>query len=306
MLIRKSPDIRSSEITPKDVYLNRRRFLTGLAGTGLLTARALPGAKLEAVKSPFSTTEKQNSLNDATHYNNYYEFGAEKDQPAQFANTLKTAGWKVSVEGAVAKPKVFDLDAILKMAPLEERIYRMRCVEAWSIVVPWIGFPLNALIKQVEPTAKAKFVAFETLYDRKQMPLGDSAGIPLPYVEGLRMDEAMHPLAILCTGMYGETLPNQNGAPVRLIVPWKYGFKGIKSIVKIRFVEKMPPTTWNMAISREYGFYSNVNPAVDHPRWIQSKERRLGEFLKRDTLPFNGYGEQVAGMYAGMDLKKNY
>jgi len=309
MLIKRAADIRSSEITSKDLYLNRRRFLTGLplVGAGLMASRPILAAtKLSAVKSPFSTADKQNSFTDATTYNNYYEFGTQKDEPAQYAHTLKTDGWKVSVEGAVAKPKVFDMDAILKIAPLEERIYRMRCVEAWSIVVPWIGFPLNALIKQVEPTAKAKYVAFQSLYDQKQMPLGPRAGIPLPYVEGLRMDEAMHPLAILCVGMYGETLPNQNGAPIRLITPWKYGFKGIKSIVKIRFVEKEPPTTWNISNAREYGFYSNVNPAVDHPRWSQAKERRLGEFLKRDTLPFNGYAKEVASLYAGMDLTKYY
>jgi len=309
MLIKRSPDIRSSEITPKEIYLNRRRFLAGLplVGAGLISVSEAHAAKLVAAKSPLSTTsEKVSSFEDATTYNNYYEFGTAKDQPAQNAHTLKTSPWQVSVEGEIAKPKVFDIDAIMKMAPLEERIYRMRCVEGWSIVVPWIGLPLSALIKQVEPTSKAKYIAFQSLYDRKQMPLSDRAGIPLPYVEGLRMDEAMHPLAILCVGMYGETLPNQNGAPVRLIVPWKYGFKGIKSIVKIRFVEKQPPITWNIAISREYGFYSNVNPAVDHPRWSQATERRLGEFRKRDTLLFNGYGDQVASLYAGMDLKKNY
>jgi len=210
------------------------------------------------------------------------------------------------VQGAVAKPRKFDLDEILKMAPLEERIYRHRCVEAWSIVVPWIGFSLSALIKQVEPTSKAKFVAFESLYDPKQMPAARFAGIPLPYIEGLRMDEATHPLALLCCGMYGQMLPNQNGAPIRLVVPWKYGFKSIKSIVKIRFVEKQPPATWNISNPNEYGFYSNVNPSVDHPRWSQAKERRLGEFTKRATLPFNGYGDQVAQLYSGMDLRRNF
>jgi methionine sulfoxide reductase catalytic subunit len=309
MLIKTTPDIRSSEITPKHLYLNRRRFLAGLpvAGAALLAGRALAGAKIEGVaKSPFSTSEKVTPFNDVTHYNNYYEFGTSKEQPADLAKTLRTSPWTVSVEGAVNKPQVFDIGAIMKMAPLEERIYRHRCVEAWSIVVPWIGFPLNALIKQVEPTPKAKFVAFQTLYDSKQMPASRFAGIPLPYVEGLRMDEAMHPLAILCVGMYGEVLPNQNGAPLRLVVPWKYGFKSIKSIVKIRFVEKQPPTTWNISGPAEYGFYSNVNPEVDHPRWSQASERRLGEFLKRKTLPFNGYADQVAKLYAGMDLKKNF
>jgi sulfoxide reductase catalytic subunit YedY len=309
MLIKAAPDIRGSEITPKDLYLNRRRFLAGLpvAGAAMLAGRALAGAKIEGVaKSPFSTSEKLTPFNDVTHYNNYYEFGTRKEQPAELAKTLRTLPWTVSVEGAVNKPRVFDIDAIMKMAPLEERIYRHRCVEAWSIVVPWIGFPLNALIKQVEPTSKAKFVAFQTLYDTKQMPVSRYAGIPLPYVEGLRMDEAMHPLAILCVGMYGELLPNQNGAPLRLVVPWKYGFKSIKSIVKIRLVEKQPPTTWNISNAGEYGFYSNVNPEVDHPRWSQASERRLGEFLKRKTLPFNGYGDQVAQLYAGMDLRKNF
>jgi len=309
MLIKTAPDIRGSAITPKDLYLNRRRFLAGLpvAGAAMLAGRALAGAKIEGVaKSPFSTSEKLTPFSDVTHYNNYYEFGTRKEQPAELAKTLKTSPWTVSVEGAVNKPRVFDIDAIMKMAPLEERIYRHRCVEAWSIVVPWIGFPLNALIKQVEPASKAKFVAFQTLYDTKQMPAGRYAGIPLPYVEGLRMDEAMHPLAILCVGMYGELLPNQNGAPLRLVVPWKYGFKSIKSIVKIRFVEKQPPTTWNISGPSEYGFYSNVNPEVDHPRWSQASERRLGEFLKRKTLPFNGYGDQVAPLYAGLDLKKNF
>jgi sulfoxide reductase catalytic subunit YedY len=212
----------------------------------------------------------------------------------------------VSVEGQVAKPRTFDLDAIMKLAPLEERIYRHRCVEAWSIVVPWIGYSLSALLRQVEPTAKAKYVAFETYYDAKQMPSGRWAGISFPYVEGLRLDEALHPLALLCVGMYGETLPPQNGAPVRLVIPWKYGFKSIKSIAKIKLVEKQPPTTWNLSAPNEYGFYSNVNPQVEHPRWSQARERRLGEFLKRPTLMFNGYGDQVASLYTGMDLRKHY
>jgi methionine sulfoxide reductase catalytic subunit len=309
MLIKAAPDIRGSEITPKHLYLNRRRFLAGLpvAGAAMLAGSALAGAKIGGIaKSPFSTSEKPTPYNDVTHYNNYYEFGTSKEQPGELAKTLKTSSWTVSVEGAVNKPRVFDIDAIMKMAPLEERIYRHRCVEAWSIVVPWIGFPLNALIKQVEPASKARFVAFQTLYDAKQMPAGRYAGIPLPYVEGLRMDEAMHPLAILCVGMYGEVLPNQNGAPLRLVVPWKYGFKSIKSIVKIRFVEKQPPTTWNISNAGEYGFYSNVNPEVDHPRWSQASERRLGEFFKRKTLPFNGYADQVAQLYNGMDLRKNF
>ena len=247
-----------------------------------------------------------NSYQDITHYNNYYEFGTDKEQPADLARKLKTSPWTVSVEGEVAKPKTYDFDAIMKMAPLEERIYRHRCVEAWSIVVPWIGFSLSALIKQVEPTSKAKFVAFQTLYDPKTMWSSSRAGIDLPYVEGLRMDEAMHPLALLCVGLYGEVLPNQNGAPLRMVVPWKYGFKSIKSIVKIKFQERMPPTTWNISAPEEYGFYSNVNPGVDHPRWTQASERRLGEFFKRKTLIFNGYEKEVASLYTGMDLRKNY
>ncbi len=307
MLIRNAPGIRSSEITPKDVYMNRRRFLaTATLIGGGLAARARAATYGGLARSPFSTNEKLTPYRDVASYNNYYEFGTAKEEPAQKAKTLRTSPWTVSVEGAVAKPRKFDLDAIMKIAPLEERIYRHRCVEQWSIVVPWIGFSLSELIKQVEPTSKAKFVAFETLYDPKQMPSARFAGIPLPYVEGLRMDEAMHPLALLCFGMYGEPLPNQNGAPIRMVVPWKYGFKSIKSIVKIRFVEKQPPTTWNILGPNEYGFYSNVNPSVDHPRWSQAKERRLGEFGKRSTLLFNGYGEQVASLYAGMDLRRNY
>jgi methionine sulfoxide reductase catalytic subunit len=307
MLIRKPATFKASEITPRDAYLNRRRFLGGAAGL-LLPAGAASAAKLDNLaKSPFSTTtEKVSPVNAITGYNNFYEFGTGKEQPAQLAKGFKTDPWSISVEGLVNKPRKFDLDQILKLAPLEERIYRMRCVEAWSVVVPWAGYSLSKLLEQVEPAAKAKYVAFESYYDPKQMPYGRFAGINLPYVEGLRLDEAMHPMTTLVTGLYGETLPPQNGAPVRLIVPWKYGFKGIKSIVKIKLVEKEPPTTWKMSNPSEYGFYSNVNPKVDHPRWTQSKERRLGEFLKRDTLMFNGYGEYVAKLYEGMDLKKNY
>jgi sulfoxide reductase catalytic subunit YedY len=320
MLIKKAFDILSSEITPRGVYMNRRKFLAdaGMAGAALMAGRVLletisPGVKALAAtplsgvtKSPLSTSEPQTSYNDVTHYNNFYEFGTDKTDPAAKARNFKTSPWTVTVEGAVNKPQQFDLDAIGKLAPLEERVYRHRCVEAWSIVVPWIGYPLSALIRKVEPTPKAKFVAFQSLYDPKQMPVGRFAGIDFPYVEGLRLDEAMHPLAILCVGMYGETLPPQDGAPVRLVVPWKYGFKSIKSIVKIKFVEKQPPTTWNLSAPNEYGFYSNVNPKVDHPRWSQAKERRLGDFFKRPTLPFNGYGDQVAQLYLGMDLKMYY
>ncbi len=245
-------------------------------------------------------------LEAITHYNNYYEFGTGKDEPVEYAKNFITSPWQVKVDGQVAKAKTLDLDAVMKIAPLEERIYRHRCVEAWSIVVPWIGFPLSALLKQVEPNAKAKYVAFETYYNPAQMPKGKYAGIDLPYVEGLRLDEAMHPLTLIAVGLYGETLPPQNGAPLRLVVPWKYGFKSIKSIVKISLVEKQPPCTWNITNAHEYGFYSNVNPTVDHPRWSQATERRLGEFSKRKTLMFNGYGDQVASLYNGMDLRKNY
>ncbi len=295
-----------SEVTPKRVYLNRRRFMAG-AMLAAAAHRLIAGARLNvALKSPFSTSEPQTSLDVITHYNNFYEFGTDKAQPANLARDFKTSPWTVSVEGAVSKPRTFDLDMLMKLAPLEERIYRHRCVEGWSIVVPWIGFPLNALIKQVEPLSSAKFVAFQSSFDHRQMPQAQWAGIAFPYVEGLRIDEAVHPLTLLAVGLYGEALPNQDGAPIRLVVPWKYGFKSIKSIVKIRFVEQQPPTTWNLATPREYGFYSNVNPTVDHPRWSQAKERRLGEFFKRPTLMFNGYGDQVASLYAGMDLRKNY
>jgi sulfoxide reductase catalytic subunit YedY len=241
-----------------------------------------------------------------THYNNFYEFGTDKADPAKNAQKFNTSNWVVSVEGDVAKPRKFTLDEILKMAPIEERIYRHRCVEAWSIVVPWIGFSFSTLAKLVEPTPKAQFVAFQSYYDSRQMPQGRWAGIEFPYVEGLRMDEAMNPLTLLCVGMYGESLPNQDGAPVRMVIPWKYGFKSIKSLVKIKFQSKMPPTTWNIANPPEYGFYSNVNPDVPNPRYSQASERRLGEIFRRKTLMFNGYGDQVASMYNGMDLKKNY
>ena len=296
--------LRYSQVTPKSEYLNRRRFLVGALG---VTALAQAGAKLSGVaKSPLSTTEPVTALEVITGYNNYYEFGTGKGDPSKNAQNFVTSPWTLTIEGNVAKPKTLDLDGIMKIAPLEERIYRHRCVERWSIVVPWIGFSLSALLKQVEPNAKAKYVAFQSYYDPKQMPLGKSAGIQVPYVEGLRIDEAMHPLAMLVVGLYGELLPNQNGAPLRLAVPWKYGFKSIKSIVKIKLVEKEPPTTWNIANAREYGFYSNVNPEVDHPRWSQAKERRLPAIGMRPTIKFNGYEDQVASLYAGMDLKKYY
>lgn len=294
-----------SMVTPQGVYLNRRRFLA-IAIAASTGSRFIQSTKLNFVKSPLSTGEKQTPYQAITTYNNYYEFGTEKSDPAKNAKTLRTRPWTVSVDGAVEKPLMLDIDTVFKIAPLEERVYRHRCVEAWSIVVPWIGFPLNALVKLAKPLSKAKYVAFQSFYDPKQMPLGKNAGIQLPYVEGLRMDEAIHPLAFLAVGLYGDVLPNQNGAPLRLVVPWKYGFKSIKSIVNIRFVEQQPPTTWNISNSSEYGFYSNVNPEVSHPRWSQAKERRLGDFLMRPTLKFNGYGDQVASLYVGMDLKKNF
>jgi methionine sulfoxide reductase catalytic subunit len=318
MLIRNAPDLTYADVTPKSAYVDRRKFLramgivgaTAVAGRGL-SDLALPTRTVLAatqftglVKSPFSITEKQSSLNDVSHYNNFYEFGTDKSDPAKNAQNFKTSPWTVSVEGEVSKPRKFSMDEILKLAPLEERIYRHRCVERWSIVVPWIGFSFNVLAKLVEPTAKAKYVAFQTLYDPRQMPQAKYGGIDFPYVEGLRLDEAMHPLTLLCVGMYGESLPPQDGAPVRMIVPWKYGYKSIKSLVKVRFQEKEPPTTWNNYAPNEYGFYSNVNPNVDHPRWSQARERRLGEIFTRPTVIFNGYGDQVASMYAGMDLKK--
>ena len=304
MLIRRPPDVPYSQVTPRRLYANRRQFLAGLAG--LATAGNLPAAgKLAGVaKGPFGTDEKVTPFEDVTHYNNYYEFGTRKEQPASLAQKLVTSPWTVSVEGAVAKPRKYDIGELMKLAPLEQRIYRHRCVERWSIVVPWIGFPLSALIKQVEPTAKAKYVAFQSFYDGRIMLNQFSAGIAFPYVEGLRIDEATHPLALLCFGMYEDELPKQDGAPVRLVVPWKYGYKSIKSLVKIKFVTGEPPTTWNLSAPNEYGFYSNVNPEVDHPRWSQGTERRLGDLLPRKTLLFNGYANEVAGLYAGMDLKK--
>jgi methionine sulfoxide reductase catalytic subunit len=319
MLIRRASDLTYSDITPKRLYLDRRTFLrdAGLAGAAILAGNRIldlvspariveANTKLTATPSKFSTAEKVNSYNDVTHYNNYYEFGVDKDAPAKNAQKFVTSPWTVSVEGEVKKPRRFTMDEILALAPLEERIYRHRCVEAWSIVVPWIGYSFSAIANLVEPTPKARYVAFESYFDSKQMPLARYSGLELPYVEGLRLDEAMNPLALLCVGMYGETLPNQDGAPVRMVLPWKYGFKSIKSIVKIRFVKDEPVCTWNRMAPQEYGFYSNVNPEVDHPRWSQAKERRLGEFGKRPTLMFNGYGDQVASLYAGMNLRRNY
>ncbi len=324
MLIKKPQDIQSSEITPKSVYLNRRKFITGAAAVGAAVAGGLylrntgigAGDEVEAsstltgiVKSQYSTTEKPNTFKDITNYNNYYEFSTDKYEPNGLAKNFRTRPWTVSIEGLVKKQKKIDMDSIMKLAPLEERIYRHRCVEGWSMVIPWVGFPLSVLLKQVEPLGNAKYVAFETIFAPNQMPNQNREVLSWPYVEGLRMDEAMHPLTILAVGLYDQELPNVDGAPMRLVVPWKYGFKGIKAIVKVKFVESMPPTTWNMMAANEYGFYSNVNPTVDHPRWSQATERRIGDsFLtpKRPTLMFNGYSDQVASLYAGMDLRKNY
>jgi methionine sulfoxide reductase catalytic subunit len=315
LIIRPSTDIVPSEITDKQLYLKRREFLqlgaaTGLAALtgGLLVPRdAMALAKLNVAKKASATVEDPlTPLRDVTSYNNFYEFGTDKSDPASYSSTLKTRPWTVAVEGEIKHPKTYDIDELLKLAPLEERIYRLRCVEGWSMVIPWIGYSLSELIKRAEPNGKAKYVEFTTLQAPDQMPGQKSAVLNWPYVEGLRLDEAMNPLALLCVGLYGEVLPNQNGAPIRIVVPWKYGFKSAKSIVKIRFVEKEPLTAWNRAAASEYGFYSNVNPDVDHPRWSQAKERRIGEFGKRKTLMFNGYADQVASLYTGMDLKKSF
>ncbi len=320
MLIKKPIDIRSSDITPKDLYLSRRKFLAGatVAGAAVMTGVGLrelaspstvaeANAKIDNVqKSRFSTTEKITPYKDVTNYNNYYEFSTDKYGPAGLAKDFKTRPWTVTIDGLVKEKQVLDVDSIIKMAAPEERIYRHRCVEGWSIVVPWVGFSLNELIKKAEALGKAKFVQFTTIHDPKQMPGQKGPVLEWPYVEGLRMDEAMHPLALLCFGMYGEVLPNQDGAPLRIVVPWKYGFKSAKAIVKVSFKEEQPTNTWNLAAPNEYGFYSNVNPNVDHPRWSQAKERRLGEFFKRPTQMFNGYGDQVASLYNGMDLRKNF
>jgi methionine sulfoxide reductase catalytic subunit len=315
MHIRKPRDIAPSEITPRGIYLRRREFMTGAAAIGvsaMLPWQRAAAAPLQAVKSPLSTDEPLTSLKDITSYNNFYEFGTDKSDPESYASALKTSPWTVKVDGLVGKPADYALEDILKGVTLEERVYRMRCVEGWSMVIPWIGFPLAELLKRVEPQGSAKYVAFETLVRPSEMPgqRGFFQALNWPYVEGLRLDEAMHPLTILATGLYNETLPNQNGAPLRLVVPWKYGFKSIKSIVRVTLTEKEPPTSWNLQAPREYGFYSNVNPEVDHPRWSQATERRIGEggllAKRRPTLMFNGYADQVASLYTGMDLKANY
>jgi sulfoxide reductase catalytic subunit YedY len=302
-----------SEITPPELYARRREFLKTSIGIGLASA-VLPAptfaapAKLGdgAKKSAFSTSEAQTPLKHVTGYSNFYEFGTEKEDPARHAHKLRTRPWSVTIEGLVKKPVTLDIESILKLAPLEERIYRLRCVEGWSMVIPWLGFPLDALLKQVEPLGSAKYVEFVTAVQPETMPGVKSRVLEWPYVEGLRLDEARHPLTLLVLGLYGDILPNENGAPLRLAVPWKYGFKSAKSIVSIRFVENEPRSSWMKAAPSEYGFYSNVNPNVPHPRWSQAKERRIGEFTKRDTLLFNGYGEQVASLYSGMDLKKHF
>jgi sulfoxide reductase catalytic subunit YedY len=326
MLIRKPSDVAPSEITPQAAYLRRREFLRqaaalGVAGTmlpvvsGSVLAQTAspviePGklAKLPGKPSRLSIAEKMTPHKDVVTYNNYYEFGTDKSQPAQYAHKLKTRPWSVAIDGEVKARKTIGVEELLKLAPMEERIYRMRCVEGWSMVIPWVGYSMSELIKRAEPTSKAKYVAFTTAVQPESMIGLSLPVLEWPYIEGLRMDEAMHPLALLGFGLYGEVLPGQNGAPVRLVVPWKYGFKSIKSIVRITFMESMPKTSWNVAAASEYGFYSNVNPGVSHPRWSQASERRIGEdgFFtpKRKTLMFNGYADQVAGLYAGMDLKK--
>jgi methionine sulfoxide reductase catalytic subunit len=323
------PEPPSSEHTPERLYLRRREFLknaglfgataAGVGGALYLLGREqthplqrlVPDGGLAQVPtaggpSPFSTDEARTPFEDVTTYNNFYEFGLDKNDPAQHAHTLRTRPWTVRIDGECHRPQTLDIDQLTRLFPPEDRVYRMRCVEAWSMVIPWQGLELGKLLARVEPTSRAKYVAFTTLLDPEQMPGQRRGVLDWPYVEGLRLDEAQHPLTLLAVGLYGRTLPNQNGAPLRLVVPWKYGFKGIKSIVRIELTEKQPPTTWNLAGPSEYGFYANVNPEVDHPRWSQATERRIGEFRRRPTLPFNGYAEQVAGLYAGLDLRQNY
>jgi len=319
MLITKPADIQSYEITDQNLFLDRRRFLQGGASLALgITVPPLLGfshnteaaTKLQNVKSShYTVDEDKTPYKYVTEYNNFYEFSTDKKGPSELSKNFKTRPWTIAIEGEVNKPKVWDIDTLIKLFPLEERVYRLRCVEAWSMVIPWVGFPLGDLVKRMEPTSRAKYIQFETLYDTDQMPgqkQGLFGGLDWPYVEGLRLDEALNPLSLLCVGLYGEVLPNQNGAPIRLIVPWKYGFKSIKSIVTIKFTEKAPVNTWQQQAPREYGFYANVNPKVDHPRWSQAKERRIGEWQKRDTLMFNGYAEQVAHLYKNMDLRRYY
>jgi len=321
MLIKRGGDIKSGEITDRALYLNRRAFMTGSVvgaaalaltpGTARAAAPPAPGQPLAATRNKaFDIPDASTKFQEATTYNNFYEFGVNKDDPAKLAGTLKPRPWKVQVDGLVHKPATFDIDDILKLAPLEERVYRLRCVEGWSMVIPWIGFPLSVLLKRVDPTGAAKYVEFHTLVDPEQFPAQrkgflNFGGLDWPYTEGLRLDEALHPLTLLSMGMYGQVMPNQNGAPIRVVVPWKYGFKSAKSIVRVRLTADEPKITWNKQAPQEYGFYSNVNPKVDHPRWSQATERRIGEFRRRETLMWNGY-DQVAGLYSGMDLKKQY
>ncbi len=308
MLILKNKDLTDNDVTDFDIYQNRRKFMKNAAGVGIAAATGLPliEANAKAVKSPYSTNEKLTDYEDITSYCNFYEFGTGKSDPANNAHTLVTSPWTVTVEGECEKPGKYNLEDLLKTVSIEERIYRFRCVEGWSMVIPWMGFPLADLIKRMKPTSKAKYVYFETLHDPKQMPGQKRAVLDWPYTEGLRMDEAMNPLTLLGTGIYGKDLLNQNGAPLRLVVPWKYGFKSIKSIVKIHFSETQPVNSWQKANKNEYGFFSNVNPQVSHPRWSQRKERRIGQFRKIKTQMFNGYEKQVAALYKGMDLKKHY
>lgn len=302
MLIQRPADIRPSEITDERLFWTRRQWLAGAGMMGM--ALAMPGRPGRSWAG--SDDDKPTPYDVVTSYNNFYEFGTGKDDPARHAHTLRPRPWSVVVEGDVKRPATYDLDDLLAGLPVVDRTYRFRCVEAWSMVVPWNGVPLGQLIRRLEPGSRAKYVEFTTLNDPAQMPGLRSRVLDWPYVEGLRLDEAMHPLSLLVTGVYGKPLPNQNGAPIRLIVPWKYGFKGGKSIVRIRFLEQQPRTSWALAAPHEYGFYANVNPEVHHPRWRQDKERRLGELFRRPTLPFNGYADQVAGLYAGMDLRKQY
>ncbi len=314
MIIRTRRDIASSEITDERLYLRRREFIT-LAGSATAAAVAAcaeagqgqrPPALAGVRPGPFGTSEARTPYDDVTTYNNFYEFGSDKGDPARHAGRLRTRPWTVRIDGECHKPADYQLEDLIKPNALEERVYRLRCVEGWSMVIPWVGFPLASVIARAEPTTRAKFVEFTTLLDPRQMPGQRDPVLEWPYVEGLRLDEAMHPLTILAVGLYGVVLPNQNGAPLRLVVPWKYGFKSVKSIVRMRFVEKQPVTAWQRQNPREYGFYSNVNPDVDHPRWSQARERRIGEFFKRRTLLFNGYGDQVASLYAGMDLRRDF
>ena len=320
MIIRhRSPDdLTERDATPEDTYWNRRSVLAGMAtsgligggliGSGLMGDSALAAAPVTRLPARRTRTldEELTSLDSVTHYNNFYEFGTDKESPARRAGTLRTRPWTVQIDGLVGKPQTIDIDRLTRLFPLEERVYRLRCVEAWSMVIPWVGFPLASLLALVEPLPRARYVAFQTLNDPRQMPGLRSSVLDWPYVEGLRLDEAMHPLTMLSLGLYGRVLPNQNGAPVRLVVPWKYGFKSIKSIVRITLTERQPPTSWNRSAPNEYGFYANVNPGVDHPRWTQARERRIGDILPRRTLPYNGYLREVAGLYRGMNLTRYF